>query len=601
MSKNNISISVRTLVEFILRSGDIDNRSGGGFDQEAMLAGGRIHRKIQKGMAGDYRPEAALADEIDCGTYVLKVEGRADGVFTDDGSGKGAVKAEGAAANAPLVVVDEIKGIYMEPEELEGPVPVHLAQAKCYGAILLSRYLDEGWNGNPCRTDMIGIRMTYVNLENDSRMRYFTSVYTRDEILSWYGELCSQYRKWTDWQNYWQGVRDSSMEQLRFPFAYRKGQKGLVSSVYHTILEEKELFLMAPTGVGKTMAVVYPSVRAVGQGLADKVFYLTAKNQTLTVGAEAFRVLNGKGLRMKTILLTSKEKICPFSEPSCNPDDCPYAKGHFDRVNDAVFELLGKSGFSDLGDGCAVQGAFVKDGKCVMQDSFDKDSKSAAQGLTDKTCRHVVPGSFDKEGKCEVPESFDRDAGHVQPDFYDRDTIRAHADKWKVCPFELSLDISTWCDAVLCDYNYAFDPNARLRRFFGEGVKGRYILLVDEAHNLVDRTREMYSAELVKEDVLAAKNAIKGASPKIARQIERLNRLMLQMRKKLTAKEDGESDRLGRYVKIDELDEKFVWETLGTYGMMQEYFKERSGLERNGEAEDSVDDGSSMPHISEPG
>ena len=79
-----IRISVRSLVEFILRSGDIDTRKGGGFDVEAMLAGGRIHRKIQKGKAGDYQAELSLFDEIDCGGYTLRIEGRADGVFTDD-------------------------------------------------------------------------------------------------------------------------------------------------------------------------------------------------------------------------------------------------------------------------------------------------------------------------------------------------------------------------------------------------------------------------------------------------------------------------------------------------------------------------------------
>lgn len=499
--QNTVRISVRSLVEFILRSGDLDNRRGGGFDAEAMLAGGRAHRRIQKGMAGDYQAETALYDVIDCGRYDLRIEGRADGVFTDDGK---MTAPPQAGEELPMVVVDEIKGIYMDVDSLEEPVEVHLAQAKCYGAILLRSYLGEGWNDSPCRTDMIGVRMTYVNLEDDKQMRYFTSVYPRDEILTWYDRLCDAYRKWADWQISWLDTRDSSMEPLTFPFEYRKGQKNLVSSVYHTIREEKELFLMAPTGVGKTMSVVYPSVRSLGGGLMDKIFYLTAKNQTLQVGAEAFRILTDRGLRMKTILLTSKEKICPLNEPSCNPDDCSYARGHFDRINDAVYELI------------------------------------------------------------------------QQDDFFDRDVIRKHADKWHVCPFELGLDTSSWCDAVLCDYNYAFDPNARLRRFFGEGAKGRYIFLVDEAHNLVDRAREMYSAEIIKEDVLAAKNAIKKTRPKAAKQLERLNRHLLDMRKSLEALEAEEPRKLNVYEKIGQLDEKFVNEMLRSYGELQTYFKEKN-------------------------
>ncbi len=529
-----IRISVRSLVEFILRSGDIDNRKGGGFDVEAMLAGSRVHRKIQKGKSGDYQAELSLFDEVDCGTYLLKIEGRADGVFTDDGetqrknrksraiSGKksgGRRKKEALltgieqlAADAedkaepedqlPLVTVDEIKGLYIDPDDLEEPIDVHLAQAKCYGAILLRNYLQDGWNDAPCRTDRIGVRMTYVNLEDDKRMRYFTSMYSREEILSWYDDVCFAYRKWTDWMVGWQDKRNASMVPLSFPFEYRKGQKSLVSSVYHTIREEKELFLMAPTGVGKTMSVVYPSVRAVGQGIAEKIFYLTAKNQTMAVGEEAFRILMDHGLRIKSVRLTSKEKICPLNEPSCNPDDCPYAKGHFDRINDAVFELL-ESG-----------------------------------------------------------------------DFFDRDRIREQAERRKVCPFELGLDTSSWCDAVLCDYNYAFDPNAHLRRFFGEGAKGRYIFLVDEAHNLVDRAREMYSAELIKEDVLAAKNAVKAKAPRVARQLEKLNKKLLAMRKSLEILEEEQPGKLNAYEEYESLEEAFVNEMLRSYGELQLYFKE---------------------------
>ncbi len=505
-----VRISVRTLVEFLLRSGDLDNRSGGGFDAEAMLAGSRVHRRLQKGMAGDYQAEMSLYDELECGTYILRIEGRADGVFTDDG-----VHTFGSREkeSLPLVMVDEIKGVYMEPDSIDEPVRVHLAQAKCYGAILLRRYLKDGWNDLACRTDAIGIRMTYVNLEEDRKIKHFTEICQASEILIWYDEICRAYRRWVDWQIGWRKERDASMGPLTFPFPYRKGQKNLVSSVYLTIREEKELFLMAPTGVGKTMSVVYPSVRAMEQGLSGKIFYLTARNQTLTVGAEAFRILRDRGLRMKTIVLTSKEKICPMNEPSCNPDDCPYARGHFDRINDAVYEFIGEE------------------------------------------------------------------------DYFDRERIRKQAEKWKVCPFELGLDTSVWCDAVLCDYNYAFDPNARLRRFFGEGNGGDYIFLVDEAHNLVERAREMYSAELVKEDVLAAKNAIRKKGPKAARQLEKLNKQLLAMRRSLDLTEAEEPGKYNVYEKIEALDEKFVGELLRAYGELQEFFKERR--QNGGSAEES--------------
>lgn len=429
--KNVIRTSVRGLVEFILRSGDLDARVSPGGDRDAMQAGARAHRKIQKGMNGDYRSEVTLTDETDCGDFLLRVEGRADGIFPE---------TDGEAA------IDEIKGIYQDLDGLEEPYPLHLAQAKCYAAIYLKTEV----------SDHIGVRMTYVNLDT-GKLRYFHYSYSREELSSWYEGVIRKYLLWARWSFDWAVTRTESMSRLEFPFPYRKGQQMLVSSVYHTICESRELFLMAPTGVGKTMAVVYPSVRAVGEGIGEKIFYLTAKNQTISVGTEAFGILQKLGLKMKVMVITAKEKICPLHEPSCNPDDCPYAKGHFDRVNDALFELLNTA------------------------------------------------------------------------DFFGRETILQQAEKWRVCPFELSLDLASWSDAILCDYNYCFDPNASLKRFFGEDSKGEYIFLVDEAHNLVERCRKMYSAQLKKEDVLSAKRILKGRS-KAVRALEKLNRQLLVLK-----------------------------------------------------------------------
>ncbi|HUM84630.1 MAG TPA: ATP-dependent DNA helicase [Lachnospiraceae bacterium] len=411
-AKPVIKISVRGLVEFILRSGDIDTRTVPGRESEAMLAGGRAHRRIQKGMSGNYQSEVTLADEIDGGPFTLRIEGRADGIFSDE---------------PESYTVDEIKGMYLDTDYLDEPFLLHLAQAKCYACIFLMQK----------DLPRISVRMTYVNLDS-GKIRYFHFSYSSAEIKEWYSGVTGEFMKWAAWSHEWAKRRNASMEELTFPFPYRKGQQKLVASVYHSIKEGKELFLMAPTGVGKTMSAVYPSVRAVGEGTAGKIFYITAKNQTLSVGMEAFSILSENGLKMKITLLTAKEKICPMNEPVCNPDACPYAKGHFDRINDAVFELL-----------------------------QDKN-------------------------------------------LFDRDAILAEADRRKVCPFELSLDLASWSDVILGDYNYVFDPDAALKRFFGEGIKGDYIFLIDEAHNLVERARKMYSASLVKEHVLLARKILKG-------------------------------------------------------------------------------------------
>ena len=428
-----IRIPVRSLVEFILRSGDIDNRRGGGSDREAMLLGSRLHRKIQGRMGADYAAEVVLKEEFDCGTFMLSVEGRADGIFTDE---------HGTA-------VDEIKGVYRDVAKMEGPDMIHLAQAKCYACMYSTRM----------ELDQIDVQMTYANLDTEE-IRRFRSTYERKELREWFDGLVREYEKWARMEQMWKEERNASIAKTAFPYEYREGQKDLAASVYRTIWHRKKLFIQAPTGVGKTIAAVFPAVQAVGKGLGDRIFYLTAKTITRTVAQEAFSLLKKQELRYKVLTVTAKEKICFCGEPDCDPEKCPYAKGHFDRINDAVFELL-------------------------------------TQGLTD----------------------------------YTRETICEHAEKWQVCPFEMSLDAALWADAVICDYNYVFDPQAKLKRFFAEGVKGDPIFLIDEAHNRVERGREMYSASLYKEDFLEVKRFLKPYSRKAERALDRCNKYMLEWKR----------------------------------------------------------------------
>lgn len=431
MEQPIIRISVRNLVEFILRSGDIDNRIAGA-DKDAMLMGGKIHRKIQRQMGAEYHAEVPLKHEVQCNGFVLSVEGRADGVIK---------RADG-------VVIDEIKGVLRDLELMKEPVLVHLAQAKCYAYV----YADA------CHLEEIGIQMTYCNMDTEEIKR-FQYVCSYDELKEWFFNILGQYEKWARYEIEWKKKRDASIKQIDFPFRYREGQKYLAQSVYRTILRKKKLFIQAPTGVGKTISTVFPAVKAVGEGLGDKIFYLTAKTITRTAAWQAFQILREQCLRMKVQVLTAKEKICFCEETNCNPDACPYAKGHYDRVNDAVYELITSS------------------------------------------------------------------------DEMNREILEEQAKKWRVCPHEMSLDVSEWVDAVVCDYNYVFDPNAHLRRFFGEGNKGEYLFLVDEAHNLVERGRAMYSAELYKEDILKIKRQVKHKDPKLTKRLEECNKQLLALKR----------------------------------------------------------------------
>ena len=427
-----IRISVRNLVEFILREGDIDNRTGGGQDPENMQMGSRIHRKIQRQMGSDYQAEVPLKTEIVCDGFTLKIEGRADGLIH----------------TKEQVMVDEIKGVLRELDRVQEPAGIHLAQAKCYASMVAEQ---EG-------VDEIGVQMTYCQMETEEVKRFQYS-YRSNELKVWFDEVIRQYEKWAKFQIEWRKARNASVKGIEFPFPYRKGQRDLAVSVYRTILRKKKLFIQAPTGVGKTISTVFPAVKAVGEELGEKIFYLTAKTITRTVAEQAFETLREQNLKFKVITLTAKEKICFCEETSCNPDDCPYAKGHFDRVNDAVYELL------------------------------------------------------------------------MQEDVMSREVLEAQARKHKVCPFEMALDVSTWVDGVICDYNYVFDPDARLRRFFAEGGAGGYLFLIDEAHNLVERGRQMYSAELCKEDFLAVKKLVKGEAPRFAKRLEACNKILLAMKK----------------------------------------------------------------------
>lgn len=437
-----ISISVRNIVEFILRSGDLDNTRGHK-DADAMQEGSRIHRKIQKSMSSDYTAEVGLKLDIPLtrdtdseeNGILLTVEGRADGI----------IKAEG---QIPSVIIDEIKSMYMDVNHMTEPIDVHLAQAKCYAYIYATQNeLDE-----------IGVQMTYCSIENEEIKR-FLQVYSINELKEWFTHVVKEYSKWLFWEKNWKEKRDESIKNLSFPFEYRPGQKDFVAGVYRSILREKKLFVEAPTGVGKTISTVFPAVRAMGEGLGSKLFYLTAKTIARTVAEDTFTMLSEKGLRFRFVTLTSKEKICVLDKPDCNPISCPRARGHYDRVNDAVFDML------------------------------------------------------------------------TQEETITRGLIETYAEKHMVCPFEMCLDVTLWADAIICDYNYVFDPNVALKRFFAEDKKRDFIFLIDEAHNLVERAREMYSAVIVKEDFLLVKRLLKNKNKRMERQLEECNASLLRLKR----------------------------------------------------------------------
>lgn len=481
---NTFNISVRNLVEFMCLGGDIDNRDTGVADVKVMQEGARLHRKIQHSMGSNYRAEVLLRNKEELTSeggieYELRIEGRADGIIAD-------IEEDEDGNKLPIgeVTIDEIKTMQSDVGKLKEPVYVHKAQAMVYAYIYLTRY----------NLESINVQLTYCNTETEKIVR-FKEQYDSESIIKWYRELVAGFKKWMDYVFDERAERNASIQKLHFPFEYREGQKKLVASVYHTVKEQKVLYIQAPTGVGKTISTVYPAVQSCSNGLTDKIFYLTSKTITRTVAEETYAILRDAGLHFRTVTLTAKDKICHLDEHNCNPEVCEYARGHFDRVNEAVYDII--------------------------------------------TNEAVI----------------------------NRDTILQYSVKHKVCPYEMSLDVSYWCDGIICDYNYAFDPDSSLKRYFGDGGKGNYVFLVDEAHNLVDRAREMYSATLVKEDFLACKRVVKDMDKRLASYLEKCNKYLLEL-KRACDKE---------YIIIDDYCGTFLANLQSCYSYMQKFLDKNKG------------------------
>lgn len=386
-----VKISVRNLIEFVMRSGDIDNTFR---DNTRMIEGIRAHQKIQKSYGLNYNKEYSLKNLTSIFGIDFQVEGRADGLIKDKGS----------------YTIDEIKSTKRKLEEIDDKNKLHWSQAKCYAYFFsVDKDLDE-----------INISLTYVSTEN-YKTKIFKKSFTREELEIFYIDLLKKYIDFSKIITKNLEDRNISSKDLNFPYGeYRRGQRKMAVAVYTAILKEKNLFVDAPTGIGKTISSIFPSIKSIGEDLSDKIFYLTAKATTGKEAIKSLKLLEENGLKIKAVQITSKERICLNDEVRCNPDDCPFAKGHFDRVNDALKDILTKETIMDY------------------------------------------------------------------------DIITSYAERYRVCPLEFEFDIASYADFIICDYNYVFDPTVFLRRFFEE-ISSRYIFLIDEAHNLLDRARDMYS------------------------------------------------------------------------------------------------------------
>jgi Rad3-related DNA helicase len=446
MANERIKLSVRQMVEFALKSGSLDVSF---VSNNRAVLGTKAHLKLQKQrkqeLGDSYINELSMSYSLEKEGVAFLIEGRADGVILTEGG----------------VTVEEIKSTYCPLEHItEDYNSMHWAQAKVYG------YIYAAQNSLAA----ISLQLTYYNLDSEEHKSIVIS-YHFEELQDFFQNIIN---KLWNWFIFIQGnieKRNQSIEKLLFPFeSYRKNQREFAVAVYKTIQEGKSIFVQAPTGTGKTISTMFPAIKALGEGQITKIFYLTAKTITRQVAEDTIKLLMNKGLAAKSVVLTAKDKICFEKESSCKAEECVYAEGYYDRVDDAVKDIL------------------------------------------------------------------------TQEDILNRDLIEEYARKHRVCPFEFSLDLSFWVDIIICDYNYVFDPRAHLKRYFGEGGENssndkQYAILIDEAHNLVDRSRDMYSAQICKSIILEQKRYFKAISKHLYKTLTGINQYFIDYKKALESKE----------------------------------------------------------------
>lgn len=433
-------VSVKDLVQFTASSGDLNYRLK---KSPTGLEGIRVHQFLQKKRPSHYQAEYSVQEELDFGTYQLLIRGRIDGVFKEEDP----------------VIIEEIKSTYLKFEEVPEAVQLlNLAQAKVYACMYLRK---NGGLG-------AGIQMTYFDLtDNIQQSKHYS--FSIQELNDFYLSIVEIYVQWQNKIHAWSIERNKSLVTMEFPFAdYRKGQRQMAIDVYRAIRDQKRLYMQAPTGIGKTLGVLFPALKNLGEGKTDRIFFLTAKTVGRKIVEETIGRLQ-KGSKLKTVTLTAKDKICFQQEGKpCNPETCIYTKGYYDKLRGALAEIWNY-------------------------------------------------------------------------DLFDKQTIEIIARKHEICPFEFSLDISNWCDLIICDYNYAFDPFVYLKRFFDEDAGKKATLLVDEAHNLVDRSRGMYSASVNKYFAFKLNQMLHESMPDIALAVRKIEGAFKSVFKKLST-EKWEND-----------------------------------------------------------
>lgn len=387
-------VSVKDIAELLFGSGNITSDR---VMQNRAIEGNEIHQFWQNQYRECDQKEVFVKTSFLHEDLLLEVSGRIDGILSRDAT----------------PILEEIKSTHVDFEYLEEDTfPAHMVQAKLYAYMYMSEK----------NLKKIKIVLTYIQVE-DHDVLQFEKLYTFKMMETFFNKTVLKYLMWIEKLSAHEESRMKSIEGLNFPFAeYRVNQRELMAHIYRNIIDKGILYAIAPTGIGKTVATLFSSLKAIHTP-KQKIFYLSAKNDGKVVALDTVLLLEKKGLIAKTCEITSKDSACLLKERDCDPEVCKYANGYYKRIYKAIEDI------------------------------------------------------------------------HENKSIFSKDVIREYAKKHKVCPFEFSLDISNYSDIIVCDYNYVFDPRVHLIRYF-EDHTYQPILLVDEAHNMVSRSREMYSASI---------------------------------------------------------------------------------------------------------
>lgn len=429
--EKTLDLSVHQLVDFLLRTGDIDNRV---FNRSSMNEGSRIHSAYQAQQGSNYMSEYPLRNIFVVSGVEVILHGRADGIIK---------KKNGE------FIIDEIKSTVEDLQTFRDEnIEWHLGQAKCYAYLFaLEQHLET-----------VTIRLTYIKQGKEKDKRIEEHFCYASELEQYVYSLIEDYLDFYNILFRHLEKKNESIKRLSFPFTkYRKGQRELAKYCYAVGKNGGRFYCEAPTGIGKTMSTLFPFIKVLTEDEQSKIFYLTAKTPGKEAAYQAIEILKDEGLILNDIVITAKDKVCFCKGKACNPDECPFARGYYNKIQSVL--------------------------------SYSLSNYST----------------------------------------FDPDTITQIARENEICPFEFELDLSLFCDVIICDYNYMFDPISYMKRYFDEDAS-HHLALVDEAHNLVDRSRDMYSSSISYESFLAARKSLRHSKHlKIKRAFTKLNKMFKEL------------------------------------------------------------------------